>query len=141
MVGNDVIQAAIVAMLKADTALTTWLAARSTAGEIREAQYQGTAFAYPAVRAAVGDQTPIGDTCYTKKAEVTFELWCYSEHDSSQECDQLAKLANDAVFGKRLNGTGFASLVVLCDSFPHAARTGDKLWETFSLYRMEIYET
>jgi len=141
MVGNDVVQAALVAALKANTALTTWLAARSTAGEIREAQYQGTQFSYPAVRVAVGDQVPVGDTCYTTRAEVTFETWCYSEHDSSQQCDQLAKLVADALLGKRISGTGFASLVILCDSFPHAVRTGERLWEAFALWRMEIYET
>lgn len=141
MVGNDVIQAAIIAKLKADTALTTWLTARSTAGEIREGQYQGTQFAYPAVRASVGDQAPTGDTCYTTRGEVTFEVWCYSEQASSQECDQLAKLTADVLLGKRLSGTGFASLAMLCDSFPHAVRIGDRLWEAFSLWRMEIYET
>jgi hypothetical protein len=141
MIGNDVLQAAIVATLKADTALTTWLAARSSSGEIREAQYQGTTFEYPAVRVAIGEQIPEGDTCYLTGAIVTFEMWCYSEHDSSQECDQLAKLAADAVFGKRISGTGFASNSVLCDSFPHAVRTGDKLWEAFSTFRMEAYAT
>lgn len=61
MIANNVIQAAIIAKLKAYTALTTWLAARSKAGEIREAQYQGVVFEYPCVRVSVGDQTPEGD--------------------------------------------------------------------------------
>lgn len=141
MIGNNILQAAIVARLKADSTLTTWLAARSTAGEIREMQYQGAEFEYPCVRVAIAEQLPTGDVCYLTASFAMFEVRCYSEKDSSEECDQLSKLVLDALIGKRLSGTGFATMSVLCDSFPHAVHTGDKLWESFSTFRAEVYET
>lgn len=143
MIGNDDLQAAIIAKLKADTTLTAWLAARSSATEIREAQYQGTVFSYPAVRAAVESQTPDmgGGTCYLSAGEFTFTVYSYSESDSSQEADDLAKLVNDALIGKRLSSTGFATMVIKCDGMAHATRLAQRIWSATNVYRANLYET
>ena len=58
MISNDLVQAAIVAKLKADTTLVAWLTARSAENEIRESQWQGTVFSFPAVRVELGTQEP-----------------------------------------------------------------------------------
>jgi len=143
MIGNDLIQAAIVAGLKADTALVNWLTALSAGDEIRETQWQGTAFTYPAVRASVGDQLPDAGmgTCYLTSGEFTFTVYSYSESDSSRQADQLAALVNDALIGKRLNGTGFATMSIKCDGMAHATRMAERVWSAANIYRANLYET
>jgi hypothetical protein len=144
MIGNDVIQAAIIARLKADTTLTDWLVAQNSADdEIREIQWQGTVFDYPAVRASISDQLPDvgGGTCYLTAGEFTFTAMAFSESDSSQQADQLMKLVNDALIGKRLSGTGFKTMVIQNDGMAHASRTGERIWSAAAVYRANLYET
>ena len=143
MIGNDLIQAAIVAKLKADTALVAWLTALSAGDEIRETQWQGTQFTYPAVRASVGDQLPDAGmgTCYLTSGEFTFTVYSYSESDSSRQADQLAALVNDALAGKRLSGTGFATMSIKCDGMAHATRMAERVWGAANIYRANLYET
>ena len=56
MIDNDDIQAGLVAYLKAQT--TTIVALLDSSGEIKEDQWQGTTFLYPAVRVDLGPQLP-----------------------------------------------------------------------------------
>jgi hypothetical protein len=143
MIGNDAIQAAIVALLKANTALTDWLTDRSAGDEIRETQWQGTEFSYPAVRVSVNAQYP-GETtskCFLENGYFTFVVMSFSEHDSSQQCDQLAKLVDDALAGRRLSGTGWGSLSIQPSEALHAARTGERLWEASNDYLGRLYST
>lgn len=143
MIANNLIQAAIIAELKADSALVDWLTAESAADEIRETQWQGAAFVYPAVRVAAGTQLPDGPTshCYPTNGETTFTVLSFAEDDSSQNADILAGLVNDALLGKRLSGTGFKSLSIMSNGLSHAIRTGERVWQANGLYRMYIYET
>jgi hypothetical protein len=143
MIANSTIQAAIVAKLKADTTLTDWLTARSAGNEIRESNWQGAAFTYPAVRASVGTQQPGPDTskCYLTRGEVPFTVLCFSESDSSQQADTLADLVNTVLLGQRLSGTGFRSLAIQSDGLTHAVRSAERVWRAVGLYRMQIYET
>lgn len=140
MIGNDVIQQAIVARLKADAALVAWLTALSADDEIRETQWQGTIFTYPAVRASVDNQVPGLGTCYLTSGEFTFTAMSFGEGDSSRQTDQLAKLVNDALIGKRLSGTGFATMSIKCDGMAHASRTGERVWSAAAVYRANLYE-
>src|SRR5688572_30727847 len=104
MIDNDLIQAAIVAKLKANSPLTTWLAARSTAGEIREGQFQGREFLYPSVRVELGTQIEEGNPpCYST---LPFTIYAYSEKNSSQEANQLAGYVQDALLRKNVTGSG-----------------------------------
>lgn len=140
MIRNDLIQAAIVAKLKANTTLVNWLTARSAGSEIREATWQGRDFVYPCVRVQVGTQEPDGNgPCYTTNGSTTFTLFSYSEHDSSQECDELAGVANAALLGLHIAGTGFTTGPVLSDALIKATRTGERVWESVGLYRMQVY--
>lgn len=143
MIANNVIQAAIIALLKANIALTDWLTALSAGNEIREGNYQGAAFSYPAVRAEAGTQQPGNETghCYLTTGEMPFTVLSFSESDSSNQADELAGLVNAALMGKRVTGTGFKSLVIKSDGLLHAARTAERVWRAMGLYRMEIYET
>lgn len=143
MISNYVIQAAIVAKLKANSALTTWLSNLSAGSEIRESNYQGAKFTYPAVRVETGTQQPGPPTshCYLTTGEVPFTVACFSESDSSKQADQLANLVNAALVGARISGTGFNSLIIQSDGMTHATRAAERVWRAVVLCRMQIYET
>lgn len=143
MIANSTIQAALIAHLKADVNLTAYLTAQAATNEIREIEWQAAQFVYPSVRVGVGTQLPGTDTsvCYTSTGETTFKLVCFGEGDSSYQADELAGLVNNALVGKRINGSGFNSLSIQSDGLTHAARTGERVWRTVGLYRMQIYET
>lgn len=142
MISNDLIQAALITTLKADTALVDWLTARNAANEIRENEWQGAAFVYPAVRVEIGPQLPITNgVCHTTQSELTFSIISLSEQDSSQQATTLAGLVNAALFAKRISGTGFASLLIDSDGMPGATRTIERVWQVIAPYRVRLYET
>lgn len=142
MLDNAVIQAAIIAKLKANAALVAWLTARSAGSEIRESQWQGTTFVFPAVRVDLGTQNPEGNgPCYPTSGEVTFTVDSFGEDDSSKSADNLAGLVNTALFNKHLAGTGFKSGLVRSDGLVGAIRLDERLWRATGLYRVYIYET
>lgn len=137
MIDNNEIQAAIVAKLKANTALTTWLAARSTSSEIRESQFAGRDFLYPAVRVEIGTQTEEGNPpCYST---LPFTVYTYSEKNSSQEANELAGLVKDALLRKNVTGSGWRSQLIIADGMIAARRTSQKVWQAVNLYRMNVY--
>lgn len=140
MISNDLVQAALVAALKANAALVAWLTARSAPNEIREAQWQGDSFTYPAVRVQVGTQLANGNgPCYPVNGEVPFTIYAFSESDSSQQADVLAGLVGAALLGNHLSGTGFTTGPVLSDGLVHATRTGERVWQAVFLGRMQLY--
>lgn len=123
---NADIQESIVTKLKADTNLTTWLAARSSANEIREDEWQGSDFAYPNVRIEVVQQEDMGDPpCHIL---TLFNVFSYAEGYSSLDCDVLSGLVRAALRGKHLTGTGFMSLKIALEGSPGAVQAGDRIW-------------
>lgn len=137
MIDNDLLQAAVVAKLKANSALTTWLAARSTAGEIREGQFQGREFEYPSVRVELGTQIEDGNPpCFST---LPFTIYAYSEKDSSQEANQLAGLVADALLRQNVSGSGWHSQLIISDGQIAARRVSERVWQAASLYRMNVY--
>lgn len=137
MIDNDLIQAAIVAKLKANSALTTWLSQRSTAGEIREGQFQGREILYPSVRVELGTQIEEGNPpCYST---LPFTIYAYSEKDSSQEANQLAGLVTDALLRKNVTGSGWQSQLIIADGQIAARRVSERVWQAVNLYRMNVY--
>lgn len=137
MIDNNEIQAAIVAKLKANTALVTWLTARGAGDEIREAQYQARQFLYPAVRVEIGTQTEEGNPpCYST---LPFTVYAYSEKNSSQEANELAGLVRNALLRKNVTGSGWHSQLIIADGMIAARRTSQKVWQAVNLYRMNVY--
>jgi len=137
MIDNDLIQAALVAKLKADTALVAYLTGFGAGSEIREAQYQSREFLYPAVRVEVGTQTEEGDPpCYST---LPFTVYSYSEKDSSREANQLAGYVNDAILRKAVYGSGWISGIIITDGAIAARRANERVWQAVNLYRVNIY--
>lgn len=143
MISPELIQAAIISHLKANTPLVAWLTALSAGAEIRETSWQGAVFTYPAVRAEAGSQLPGPATsvCYLTTGEVPFTILSFGESDSSKQADTLAGLVNTALMGQRIAGTGFRSMAIQSDGLTHATRTAERVWQAIGLYRMQIYET
>lgn len=140
MISNDLVQAAIISRLQADAALIAWLTAEGAVSEIREAQWQGRTFVYPAVRVQVGTQLAGGNgPCYTTTGETAFTIYCFGEDDSSRLADQLAGLVDDALLGRHLSGSGFSTGPVLSDGLIKAVRTGERVWQATFLGRMQLY--
>lgn len=137
MIDSDLIQAALVSKLKANSALTTYLTQFGTQAEIRESQWQGTVFLYPNVRVELGTQIEDGNPpCYSTQP---FTVYSYSEKDSSQEANQLAGYVNDALIRKNVTGSGFTSGLIISDGNIAARRVTERVWQAVNLYRMNIY--
>lgn len=137
MIDNDLIQAAIVTKLKADSALVNWLTALGAGSEIREAQFQGRDFLYPSVRVELGTQIEEGNPpCYST---IPFTVYSYSEKDSSREANQLAGYVNDALLRKNISGSGWQSQLIVSDGMIAARRTSERVWQAVNLYRMNVY--
>lgn len=137
MIDNDLVQAALVAKFKANTALVNWLTTFGAQDEIREAQWQSRAFIYPAVRVEIGTQTEEGDPpCYSS---LPFTVYSYSEKDSSREANQLAGYVNDAILRKAVYGSGWNSGIIVSDGTIAARRVSERVWQAVNLYRVNIY--
>jgi hypothetical protein len=84
--------------------------------EIREIQWQGTPFAYPAVRVDLGDLGPQGTgPCAEAWSLLTFRISVFSNEDSSGECLDLLAAVQAALQRRRLAGPGFTSLEIKID--------------------------
>ena len=137
MISPELIQAGVISKLKADTSLVAWLTDRSAANEIRENQWQGRSFVYPAVRVDLLVQTEPGNPpCFS---QTLFNVFAFAEGDSSKESAILAGLINSALLRKKFSGTGFSSgLVISLGSVP-PIRTGERLWQALLQYQTNIF--
>lgn len=125
MIADNVIQADFVASLKADASV---LAIIAVATEVKEDQYQGTVFAYPAVRVGIESQTPIserGPSCDHARLRMT--LYAYTEEASSKRADQLAGVMNTKYHRRFFRGTGWYTWLY-SSGLRSAVRITEKLW-------------
>ena len=137
MIDDNTIQAAIVAKLKANSALVTWLTQFSAQAEIREAQWQGREFVYPAVRVEITSNIPQGETpCFS---QITTTIYYYSESDSSKQVNELAGYGNDALFEKAVNDSGWYSGLFVLDQRITGRRQSERVWQAVELYRTNIF--
>lgn len=137
MVAIDLIQKAIITALKANSALITALGSSS---QIKEMQYQGTEFSYPAVRVSILPQTPIGNgTDHTKLSNVTWTIRIYSEQKSSQEVSNIQGLVLDALFDTQISGTNAGGVPSFRMIKLDVIRTGQATRLTENLWTSELY--
>jgi hypothetical protein len=137
MISDDLVQAAIITKLQADTTLIAWLTARSAASEIRENQWQGVTFVYPAVRVDLLPQTEPGNPpCYSQQL---FNVFVFAEGDSSQNCAILAGLIDSALIRKQMVGTGFSTGHIITLGAIPPLRTAERIWQATRQYQMNLY--
>lgn len=126
MLGDELVQAAIITKLKSLTPLVT---VAST--EIRELEWQGDTFTYPNIRVELETNEWAFDEqekCLLQYVE--FSIYCFSEQRSSKECSQIKSAVINA-----LGGIGFTSGLVkfsrlrLVDNVP-AVREDERTWRS-----------
>jgi hypothetical protein len=137
VISPELVQAGIIAKLKADSALVAWLTALSAGDEIRENQWQGRQFVYPAVRVDLLPQTEPGNPpCYS---QTLFNVFAFTEGDSSKDCGVLVGLINAALIRKKFNGTGYNSGLVITLGTVPPIRTAERVWQALGQYQTNLY--
>jgi hypothetical protein len=121
---NDLIQAAIVAYIKTKADIVCELA---SANEIRENQYQGTEFKYPALRVRMISNTPLADSGCGQN--VSFSLMVFSEEASSLQSEQIAGIIATEFHGMQFSSNSIAFAVTVTNSIP-AVRIDAKTWRS-----------
>lgn len=128
MIGDEVVQAAIVAKLKS---LAPFQSVASD--EIRELEWQGDTFSYPNIRVELEDNVPYFDEqlkCTLQRVE--WSVYCFSQQRSSKECSQIKTAISNAMVSN-----GFSNLplairflpVKILDSVP-AVRQDERTWRS-----------
>jgi hypothetical protein len=137
MISFELVQAGIIAQLKANSALTTWLTDRSAGSEIRENQWQGRQFVYPAIRVDLLPQTEPGNPpCYS---QTLFNVFAFTEGDSSKDCGILSGLIDAALIRKKFSGTGYGSGLVITLGAVPPIRTAERVWQALGQYQTNLY--
>ena len=145
MIHNEIIQADIVASLQANATIVAAVVRNDGEGDeenIKESQWQGTTFTYPAVRVRLQRQIPITDRGPCDHARLSFSILCLTEGGSSKDADHLAGLVNDHFHGpngsKNFQGTGWNSYF-RSTGLDSAIHTGEKLWMAVANFDGVVY--
>lgn len=105
MISDEIIQAALIAKLKSLTALTDLLI-EGVSG-IKEYQWQGDIFKYPAVRLDLeSNEWSFDVTGRCTSQDVEFSLYFYSEERSSKQCSQIKGIAMNSLIGRGFTQDG-----------------------------------
>ena len=127
MIANDLIQAALVARLKGMAAFVALLGSKD---DLKEAQWQGTTFVYPAFRIRMGTQVPqAGYGC--AGSSIPFSLICKTEDASSLNVNNMAGIAAQLLHGATwcdiFNGVRFVSIRAV--GIINAVREDERTWK------------
>ena len=118
------LQTSMIALLKSNAALV------ATVGqEIREDNWTGSQFQYPAVRVAIPmlSESPYNGNCYREIRDVRFSLYAYAEGTSSEATAALLDEIRTATEGLKLpNIVNLISLKFLTAIPPMPE--GERLW-------------
>ena len=123
---NDEIQAALIAYLKADAIITAQLA---NAGQIKEDQYQGTNFVYPAVRLNLISNEPLNQDANCPHTRITLSILVYTEADSSLEADRIAGIINGELHSQQFIASGIAISLHATNLVP-AVKSDIRTWRS-----------
>ena len=121
----DEVQLALIERLKADTALVALL---GTADQIKETEWQGASFVYPAVRV---ENTVRPNVAYCPPDDVDITIFCLSEQKSSKQCSKIAAAVAKVFHNKRgetaTNGVKFVFSRVTSITYPKQ-QEGQSVW-------------
>lgn len=139
MIANDILQKVIVARLKADAPLVAAL--NGSDEEVREQQWQGRNFTYPAVRVALGTQAPRIEMTPCEWARLSFSILCLSEERSSQQTDNIAGLVNAALHNKAWTVTadGFRFHFIRSAGLNSAIRMSERVWRAEAFFIADLH--
>lgn len=125
MIPNDEIQAALLDYAKSKSSIT---GALTDSDEIREDQWQGREFSYPAVRIRL-----IANRSLECNQEIEFAWQVFSENSSSQQADDICGIINDEFHRKSFVSNGIRFTGVLCSNLVPAIRIDERTWRAESL--------
>lgn len=132
MISNEIVQAALVTTLKANILITTLLS--GGADEIREDQWQGTTFTYPAIRVDLGRQVP--EICDVSRQRIN--ILCFSENASSKEADILAGTVNSSLDGRVFVMGSFRFSMIASAGLIPAIRQDERTWRSEATFDLLI---
>lgn len=131
LIRDDQIQAGLISYLKSKDTITS-LVTGTYAVEIREDQWQGTQFTYPAVRVRLIRNTPTNNAgC---RHEFVAGILVFSEEASSRECDQIAGIIGEELHGIGFDSNNVAFVTQVTDLVP-AIRSDVRVWRSEVLIR------
>ena len=130
MISNDVLQETIVTFLKGKANLTVYL---SSSGEIKEDQWKGSNFVYPAIRVQLINQTPPPNRQCTYSI-LEFWVLCFTEDASSQNCDEIAGVVNNILHDHQIYGTKTFFSIMNIGLVP-ATSQGERVWQSVVKFR------
>jgi len=128
MIPNDELQKAILDYAKSKASI---LAKLSDTEEIREDQWQGREFSYPAIRLRIIRNEP---TECAQEIEFSFEV--FSEHSSSQQADDICGTINDEFHDKSFTSDGIRFTGVICSNLAPAIRENQRTWRAETFYEV-----
>lgn len=145
MITNSEFQEALVARLRDGTrAEITAIHARLAGGdasEVRENQFQGTEFSYPALRVHVNYAQPIGEgPCRDEVFRFYFSITSWSEDPSSGEADDILGLIADGLDERIIDVAAFRTGNIDWRSSNSALRIGPRLWRAEAFFRTIAYQ-
>ena len=138
MISDEVIQAALIAKLKTFTNVTVLLTDGAT--DIKELQWQGDDFHYPAVRLDLEDNSIYFDEqekCTLQ--EVTFSVYIYSQERSSKQCSQIKGLVMNNLIGKSWSGTGVKFVKIRLNDNSPAIREDERTWRASAQFKSRVH--
>lgn len=136
MISNEELQKAFITRMKADTGITIILGAGT---EIREQQWQGRAFTYPAVRLALGIQIPL---VYMEPCEwslLSFSVLCLSEQRSSKRADELAGAVNVCFHKSAWDEASYRLHKIRSVGLNSATRMSERIWRAEAFFQARIH--
>ena len=141
MISDEIIQAALIAKMKTFANVVALLPVRTDGtSAIKELQWQGDTFEYPAVRLDIEDNSIYFDEqerCTLQ--EVTFSVYIFSEERSSKQCSQIKGLLINNFVGKSWTGTGVKFIKMrLADNSP-AIRQDERTWRSSAQFRSKLH--
>lgn len=138
MISNEILQKALVTRMKANTGITDVL---NGSTEVREQQWQGRTFTYPAIRLALGTQAPRMEMEVCTWSRLSFSVLCLSEDRSSKEADQLAGAVSTA-FHKTawtVSADSFRFHQVRSAGLNSAIRMSERVWRAEAFFIADIH--
>jgi hypothetical protein len=144
MIRPDLVQKAIIDMLRADVPLITALGGDTQ--KIQELEIQLQNFTYPKIGVDVQPQYPVGNgTDHTKLSTIHWMNRVYSEKPSSQEANYLLSLVINAQFNKQWLATDennnpnfYLIRIDMIGGADNAIRIGDKLWVASATFESQV---
>jgi len=142
MLSDESIQADLITQLKSITTVTSLLPEGSSG--IKEYQWQGDTFQYPAVRLDLEDtgyEFDEQEKCRLYFAE--FSIYIFSEERSSKQCSQVKGLLENHLTGRGWTGANakYSRIRLVTGGNVPAVRQDERTWRSQLQYRTRLTPT